>query len=481
MQLRSWIFPIVLCLSLLCLFGCSSDDLVPPTESVPAEQINDLYDSACNSINAASNLSLTIDTSETRVAGGESYTRKISGTALYTGMGTGNMEALITENMSLGTYQVQYLQSYINGASYCQVNDCSFTASMTPEEFAANQLPAVLLEPSNYSTITGVTSGGTFYVTFTDATRLEDWAVDSVSAKLVSASGKATLDANGTMLSTSYHAEYLLSTTAYTLDVNISINLPQTINVHSMQPAYPANCTPLTCFQAPRMLLQVVGDVYTSHSITGKTTETIYCEAVPATRTQTVQIDTYGRGDSFMAHTDYTVSLTDYANNTITNTKTELFRNGAYSYTANGSAPITQSGITAQKMRSYCEDSLLAALLTPNYLAGAELTDTGDFYCLTFQGTDAFAENIYDKIYSILTINLDAYASSYTTKEITGYLTISKHTGLPTAMGIYMSRSHIIEKVPYETTYQLDQSLTLSSATAYQTITGEALPENAPA
>ena len=485
MQSRFRFLAIILCLSLLLiLFGCSNkpgDNSVPADNPIPVEEIKPLYAAACQAIHTAPDLSLAISTKETRLVGGEAYIRQSNGTALYTDIGTANMEALISENLALGTYEAKYVQSYIDGAAYCQTSGCSFTAELSAAEFMEAQIPAVLLDIALYPTLRSESSGDNYLITFADATALESWAVDSQHARLISASGTVTLDKNGVMLGTAYHAEYTLSAAVYTLDVQVAITAPGPSDIRSQQPKYPANCTTLSCFTAPRMLLQVVGDVYSSAAMTGLTSETIYCAAAAATRTQTIQVDTFGRNNAFMAKTDYVVNLTDYANNTVSNTKTETFRNGVFSYTANGSGPITQSGITAKDMRSYCEDAVLAALFTPNYLAGAELTDTGDFYHLTFQGTEAFAENLFDKIYSILTFDLDAYASGYTTEYVTGYLTINKYTGLPTAMGISTSRTHTIDKVPYVTTYQLDQSLNLSSKTAYKTITGQALPETAPA
>lgn len=485
MKIWTRFLALMLCVCLLLsLIGCSKDSQqvsVPDTEPLSDADVRALYASARQPVDAAANLSMNMQYTQSRGVGAEAYTEQIAATAAYTGLGTGSMEALINENLTIGTYEAQYTQSYMDGAAYCQVSGCSFTTPMSADEFLADQIPAVLLDASLYGSLSCETTEEGTVITFAKASSLEGWAEECTQAELILASGTATLDTNGVLTATTYHAEYSLSATVYTLDVSVTVTLPKKQILRIQQPEYLSDCTALTCFRAPRMLLQVVGNVYSSQAMTGSTSEMLYCEVASAFRTQLIQIDTYGSGDDFMAKTDYTVSLTDYANNTVSNTKTETFRNGVYSYTANNSGAGTQSGITAQQMRTYCEDALLAALFTPNYLADAVLTDTGDFYYLTFRGTDAFAEDLYDKVYSILQMDLDGYAPNYTTDEASGYLTVNKYTGLPTAMGLYLSRSHVIDKVSYKTTYQLDQSLNLSSATSFETITGEPAPETKPA
>lgn len=485
MKIWTRFLALTLCVCLLSgLIGCGKESpqiSVPETEPLSDGDVRALYASARQPVDAAANLSMNTQYSQSRCVGAETYTERISATAAYSGLRTGSMEALIREDLTIGTYEAQCTQSYMDGAAYCQVSGCGFTASMSADEFLADQIPAVLLDATLYGSLSCETTEEGTVITFAEASSLEDWAEECTQAELILASGTAALDANGALTATTYHAEYSLSAAVYTLDVSVTVTLPKKQILCIQHPEYSDGCTALTCFRAPRMLLRVVGNVYASQAMTGSTSETLCCEAAAAVRTQLIQIDTYGSGDDFMAKTDYTVSLTDYANHTVSNTKTEIFRDGVYSYTANSSEPGTQSGITPQQMRTYCEDALLAALFTPNYIADAVLTDTGDFYYLTFRGTDAFAEDLYDKVYGILQVDLDSYAASYTTDEASGYLTVNKYTGLPTAMGLYLSRSHVIDKVSYITTYQLDQSLNLSSATAYEAITGAPAPEAEPA
>ena len=112
-------------------------------------------------------------------------------------------------------------------------------------------------------------------------------------------------------------------------------------------------------------------------------------------------------------------------------------------------------------MRTYCEDTVLSALLSIDYLAAAQLIDEGDVYKLQLSGTEAMAEDLCDTIFAILDMNLDLTADSYTTNNIGGYLILDKATGLPMEAGIYLTRTHIIGGAPYTMTYELTETLSL--------------------
>lgn len=493
LHMKIWTTPLalLLCISLLLGFsGCATEsgtkDTTAPITStapstLPAPKPEEMYHSAVNAVSKADNLCLSIDYSESRIVGSETYSEAYTATANYAGLNGGNTEALIAEHLVYGDYGVDYVQSYLTGTAYCQINGQSFQSSMPFKKFFAMQVPACLLDAALYSTVSYEETDNETVITFSNASAMESWAADFASAQLISAEGTATLDANGDLLNTAYHAEYLLNTTAYTLDVTVDVSTPDDLDLYDRQPKYPENCPQLSCFNTPKMLAQVVGDVYFSQSITGSATESLQCEATPLSRTQITLVDIFDSGADFIARTDYTVTLTDFTHTPVKNTKTETFLDGVYSYSTNGSDPVVQDRITPEKMHTYCEDTLLSALFTPNYLSGAELTDTGDFYCLTFTGNESFAEDLFDEIYRIVNMELDSAASQYTTNEASGYLTISKYTGLPTAMGLALSRTHVIEGIRYTTAYHLDQALTLSSTQSYENITGEAPEESKPA
>lgn len=487
MKLHKILTAAVVCICLLLsLAGCAEEpvETTPPTTastSAPTEapvDPMDLYTAAVETIFGANNLVLDFGYTQNRVVGGETYTESRSGTAFYGGRNGDDMEALIAESFTCGSYSTQYFESYIDGAGWCRVNNCNFRCDMTVEEFTAGQLPAVLLDSSLYSTMTAeqATDGTVLY--FDGATALESWLPDGDDAELITAHGKLVLDASGHIIAGSYHAEYTRLTTSYSLDAVVeNITTLESLDFSDQQPVYPQDCAVISDLDVPRYLLRAVGDVYTAKNMSVNYYDTMYSQAFGQIRTQSSSYHTYGSDESFMAALSNQVSVTDYTGAVVSNAQTAIYRDGQYSYSYNGGEPTVDSAVTAEQVRINWEDSILSALMKPDYLAGAEITDTGDFLCIQFTGNEAFAEVLCGNIYSLFGMDLDTFAESYATEFAKGYLTINKYTKLPTAMGMSLSRSHVISQVSYQLTYQLDQALELSSESAYKNITGEAPEE----
>ena len=309
-------------------------------------------------------------------------------------------------------------------------------------------------------------------LSFDGASALETWVSDGEDAQLTAAHGKLILDADGNLTAGSYHAEYTRITTTYTLNVTVEFGHLET-DLSDIQPVYPEDCAVISDLEILRCIVRAVGDVYTARNMSVNYYDTVYSQAFGQIRTQASSYDTYGSGDKFMAALNNQVSVTDYTGAIVTNAQTSTYRDGQYSYSYNGGEPTVDSNITAEQIRTGWEDSILSALMKPEYIAAAEITDTGDFLCIRFTGNDSLAEGLCGNIYTLFGMDLDTFAESYSTAYINGYLTVNKCTKLPTAMGMSLSRSHVISKVSYQLTYQLDQSLELSSGSAYQNITGE--------
>lgn len=450
-----------------------SETVAPTSPTAPAPDPETLYETAVSAIENASNLVVEYGFSETRVVGNESYTENRSGTASYVGWNTGDPEALVAETLTCGSYTTQYIESYLNGSGWCRVNNCNFRSDMTAAEFYARQIPAVLLDKSLYSTVTMESAENGAILYFAGATALESWIADAENAQLVTANGKLELDAAGHITAGSYHAEFTRMTTVYVLEVTVNISQPEKLEISTQQPVYPEDCAAISDLQSLRYLLRVVGDVYTAKNMAITYFDTVYSQAFGQIRTHSSTYDTYGSGDQFMAAMTNQVGVTDYTGVTVTNTQTATFLDGQYSYRYNNGETTVDSAVTADQVRTNWEDSILSALIMPDYIAGTQITDTGDFLSIEFTGNETLAKALCSNIYTTFGVDLDAFAESYSTEYVKGYLALNKYTGLPTAMGISLSRSHVINGVTYRLIYQLDQSLELSSNNAYKNITGE--------
>lgn len=488
--------PIFICLGVLVvlfivgsivLSHTASDEPTEPTSteetdsSDPPVDAWTLYSAARSSVEKARNLVLSYNYSQNRTVGGETFTEVRDGTASYIQPGKSNMQALVSESLTYGGYSAQYHESYLSGRSYCRVNNCSYTCDLTAAEFLALQIPAVALDESLYDSVSMETADGGIVITLSDPSSLESWVTDSQYATLDAAWGTAVLDADNKLVSITYHAEYTISAASYTLDVTVGISTPDSLDLSASQPVYPDECAVLSDLRIPRYLMRVVGDLYAADSASASYTDSLYSEVLSAIRSQSGSFDFYGSGKNFMAALDTAVTVTEYSGTSTVNSQSATFRDGLYRYSYNGADPIINESITAEQARRDWEDNILSALLTFDAIAGAELTDNGDFLYITFTGTDDYVNSLSSACCTRLGLmDLNVYAESYSTDSVGSYLTINKHTGLPTAMGIYFSRTHVIGGVSYAMAYQLDQAIALPGTDAYFNITGETLKETGP-
>lgn len=475
--------------SLFGLTGCEADEpidtTVPtvettaPTEPAPTLSAADRYAESLKKLDMNPSLVLTYTYTLTRTVAGETFTEKRVGTASYAGLQSTDMSALINEELTYGTYSTRYYQSYLSGSAYCRVNNSSFACPMTSSQFRAQQLPAALMDEALYGSVTSETAEDGTTFTFREPTMMESWVSHHDSAQWTAAYGTARLNAEDKLVSSTYHAEYTVGSADYVLEVSMEVAAPSNLDFSAEQPVYPENCPQISDLSIPRYLLQVVGDVYTADAITVTCTDTVYSEVFSTIRNQNSSFNTFGSGDDFMAAINTQVTVKDYTGIPTVNSQSILFRDGVYSYSINGGEPVTDPATTADTVRTGCEDSILSSLMGMGAIAGAEIQDHGDLIYIRFTGTKEFADGLCASIYNLFTMNLDSYAASYTTDDISGYLTINKYTGLATAMGLSLSRHHVIDNVSYALTYQLDQAVMLPSMEAQENITGNA-PESDP-
>ena len=468
MKKRTRFMVVILCIALLLsLAACHKPDDTP---SVSAEEKALLrYQQICNSVNTASDLTVEAEYSLIRTVDGQAYSEVFTEAAAYRGLGTDDAMASVVQQIAFGPYQTQYTEAYYQNTAYCQTDGISFCTDMTIQQFVDRQIPAVLVDAALYDTVKVDKLFGNTTITFSQPKQLESWATDQAGAKMISATGTVALDTEDNLLKTTYTAQFSCGTTVYDLQVTASVKLEAAL--WTFDEAL-SKSSVLSYFDAPRKILQVVGDVYTATAMSAEYTESVYSAAFARSRSQTSRFDTYGVGDDFLARSSYEVINTDYSNTPVTTAEVVIYQDGICTSSLNGAAPTVREGITAETMRTYCEDAVLAALFTPNHIKNAKLTEKEGQLRIDFAGNTAFADFVCSNIYAIFNANLDTYAQSYTTPKASGYLIIDKETGLPTALGIALERIHVAGEVSYSLTYALDQTMQLSSTQAYENITG---------
>lgn len=486
--MKPWIkfTAVLLCICLMaCFNGCESEpdveatvNTTAPTETTAAPTEPDpatIYDTACEAIRSQANLVIRFDYTHERTIAGERYTETSTGSAYYKNLGTDEMEALVSEELNFSGYETSYTCSYLSGAGYCRVNNSSYICEMTPEDFIAQQLPAILLDAALYGTVERKDSeNGNYTISFANPQRLESWVRSEENINLTNAYGSAQFNSADTMTGASYYAVYTVGNVVNTVSVSYTIETPTFINFSSYQPVYPESCPSVSDLSIPRLMLQVVGDLYATDNMTASYSDLLYSEAFAVVRSQSGNFDTYGQGEDFCCRMDTQVTVTDYTGTSNVNSQSIIYQDGIYSYATNGGEMTATEGIAPETVRISCEDSILSSLFEFEHIALASMTDTGDFLRIDFTGNETYIESLFDSIYALFSLDLDSYADSFTEGSAGGYLYINKYSGLPTSLGINLERSHTIAGVDYALTYQLDQAMELPSKSSCVNITGHA-------
>ncbi len=433
-----------------------------------------IYSAAKRQLLSAAELGYTYTHCQTRLVGGETYSETRSGTAGFLRLHSDDVEALVQEQVNYGSYSAHFTESYLDGRGYCQVRGTSFACDMTSDAFQARQVPAVLINEKLYRKVEMKDRT----ITFSDAAALERWANPTGLAELINATGTVTVDQEGRITAASYTASYSLGTTTCTLAMDLIFTEVPALT----HPEYPESCAVLSDLEIPRHMLRTVDGVYSTRSASAEYTEAIHFGVLQENRTKTGGYCFHGEGAEFLANLNYHNSRTTTTGGSSAASQNNTFRDGQYSCSSNGAEPYIDSTYTAQNIRALCDDSILSAMMTLEHIAGAEITESGDFIHISFRGNDAFLQYFCGNIYTAMGLDtsLDALAESGTVQDASGYLVISKYTGLPTAMGLSLARSHVLGGVSYDMSYRLDQAVTLSCPDAFETITGEAKPQAVP-
>lgn len=475
---------------LLCLFGCTqtpdtADPTEAPTTEPPTEPPADArYAQAKAEVLAMENVTFTLEMVESRYVGGETFRTSTTQTVTFQGLGTGAMIGQVQSKAVYGDTTVESVDYYADGTGYTCVEDNVFSAQLTEEEFTAGYPPVVLLEESLYETVSAEETAGGTELTFANPSGLESW-LGTEEAVLVTASGTARLDGSGKLTDTRYCATYTVGNMSVDVEITAKIQEPEeSLDLGETISAIQDDAVAVPDLALPAMLLRSVGDILQAQSVTASISTAIVSEAAGCVLYKTEASDLYGTGSDMRFHLDYSNNIMDFSGNTESYTFTEHYEDGVYTYTMEGDEPVTRSGMSPTALRGNLTDEMTVYIPLLSYIETMDVTDTGSNYLISYSLTEEGAEAwCADACYTLFQDEnaLANLASNYKTTEMTGYLSVDKFTGLPVALGSTFSGTHTISGVKYVLSEDYAQSLFLGSDTAYETITGEPLPEAEPA
>ncbi len=471
-------FAALLCFAVLLCTGCQSEpppattpSTDPPTVLMAAEEALALYDSAIQTVGNAPSLAVEIRYDLERRVNGQVYTESVTGTTEYSGLDTDSPLVLSEQNLSFGSFSVSYREYFQAGIGYVSANGSTFQKEMSAEKFISRQIPAQLLTADLYDTASATMTSGVIHLSFSGAAALEHWVPTVSGATFTGGSGTVVLSADGQLLHSYYQATYLCGDIPYALKVTATPTLGEQALEGCLPTPETASVT-LENLDVPRLILGVVGDVYTANAITAAHTNTLYSQVHSTLRQQTSRFDVYGTGVDTIAKFTHRVEVTDYTNTPMTTDEVTTYLDGKYTTVTNGGVPQAHPGITGNDVRVTCEDAILASVMTLDALAGADITADDGLISIRLTGNEQFEQKITQWIYSIFQSDLDLWADTYSSDPPVCFLYLDMNTRLLAGTETTFSRIHTSDGVPYVLTYQFSQSVTFSDEEAYTSITG---------
>ncbi len=478
-------FLLSLCLLLGALSGCGKtskpsdkpgDD---PGAVEPQVTGRESYETAAAALRAVPNLVMKILVTEEKSVGTETVTEKVDRKAQYQNLGGEDMIADVSETLYLGRMRANCRQVYADGSVYVSVRDSRYYSKETADAFLSGQIPAVLLDASRYGSVTEEITTDGKVIHFTEAESAEEWSMPA-GATLLFAEGTATLSAEGALLAMRYDIQYQFGGAAIHAQVKASVETPDELDLSGSVPEDAGDYQLLGSVDAALILLRASAAMERANVMSINSSETVYSEALGAYRVQSDTQDCYKRLLS-EKHTNQTVDLS--TQETYSDSYSVTYDDGKLVYTYKDGTDESvewNCSTTAEYVRLSAMDYF------PRYsdLAGAQITEVGDYYLIDYTGTDSLGDRAEDAASLVMFYNrdfLDDYATKYTTKYVKGTVAVEKATFLPVSSTMNYAGFHTIQGISYGITMETNLSVSLYDPDAYEAITGEPLPDEEPA
>lgn len=486
---------------LLSMVGCSqtpAETTAPPTEppttaaptEPPADQI---YAAARAALDSADHVSSELVITTLTTVAGDEFSQRSTQTLTYQGIGTENLVIVKNEVIDYGVHSDEfdpddenrepcnYKETWYQGTVYAELESTyRYSGPVDAEALAARYTPVVLLNSELYGDVTSETTANGTQITFAAPTAAEAWAVPE-EGELVDAVGTVLVGADGAIDQMTYTVTYIYGTTEITKTVE-STPLDTPVIAPAAGVANPDTYTPITYVDALLLSFTVPSLLLQADDITTASLESLFCQAAGVLRNQSSTINLSGRQEDAKVKFETGVYLMDYSS--MQDQKYDLeetFENGTLTTVENDGLPSRESGYSAKDILPYAAEQMLTGMIDMDYWKDITAEDLGSVIFLEYELNENFGNTLQNSICEMLwgdATFLIALSSKYENKDLNGYLSIDKYTGLPVATGYYYEGVHTIDGQDYSLTLQFDQSIEAPSKGAYQEITDK-MPEEA--
>lgn len=434
--------------------------LVSNNTDQPIHNADQLYSDAVNSIDTTT-IEYRVSLHKKTTINEESYIEDSVKTVKLVNSGD-SLSAYTEEICKLGEQTTVITEQYEGGKLYLTLNNGAFLIDMERDEFLQRNIPAIILDPLNYSTVTGIKTRNAYDISFSMGSRPEEW-LEEKEITMDHAEGSATLSKDGSLKSLTYSISYQTDQRQITMTVDTQI-LSSTPSIPRIMQE--VNYLPISTVDIPKLLERACGLLIASETTTAHYNDRIFCEVFGDDQTKSIQVDIDSQGEwSSAVKTEVTIRNTGKTGADISIIKDEQFTDGKYTIAVNNAEPTEDNTVSSDDMRTVCQDILVSTIILPEYIKKFEISTRDQITNIIFTPRETLIEKLRNdaltKLYADAEV-LDRQKESYRTDICCFYLSIDTKTGLPLNSGFSYTGTYIINALPYKLEYSAEQTYQLT-------------------
>ncbi len=486
MKKSLWI-PLLILVLILGLFGCraqpqqdTTQATQPPAPTAPPEPTPaEHYAEACKPVREATDLNLRIKCTKDITVGNYTTTAISEQERTMTALNTDAMHAQTVETYRVGEYNASFLDTYADGTFYTAVVDAyRFKGEMSQEEYLAGLIPAILLDPDNYESVTLSEQWGEKKFTFADASLPETWALPE-GAQFDSASGTAAAGPEGDLKRSTYQIAYRHGAAQVEMTVEVLIQPVQeaALPVPDSDPAYIA----VTDVEGIRLYEEACLSLWNSTNLSMTGTESYLYQLADGSVTNLVDMAYSWENGSCVADlTEDVLALA--ASGESTDRINNHYEDGTL-VTTYDDGEQTSEALSADETLYRLQTVVTRAMVTIDDFKDIMVNRSGETIILEIVPSEEYATLLnedLDRMWDAGQAMFEEAQMKLQILELRASLAMDACTGFPTAAELLYNAGYIIDGQPYALGMQSTRALNLADTMARQKATGAPMAEQEP-
>lgn len=411
-------------------------------------------------------------------------TEKTTRTARYQGLGGNDLLSTVEDVVVLGENpRIEQRLIYAEGLEYVELNGSKYCSELDAAAFRDSRPPLLLLDPALYGQLSGEASEAGFSLRFEEPSGAETWALPE-DAALLEALGSAVVSADGTLTDVRYELRYLFGGITVHTVYELHYSPAPELDLSGEIPTSAKGWETLDDPEAPMAVLRAGLLLSACNAVTAELNFIYSSEAADILLYYTQNESFLNRGGTSLYSGSFDVSGLQYSKQSaFSYSYEENFSNGTLTTAYSDGSEETEP-MSSREAQEYFLYTVKLYFPTFDQLKDAESRDVGAYRLISFSGTEEYGElvkaGVEGDIFPSQPTILDDYASSYLTKNLTGFLAVEKVSGIPTALNLDYTGIHTIDGIPCALSMKLNMGLKLYTDGAARALLDEPVAEPEP-